>query len=152
MIINNSTKSIYLIESKRFCQNDIKVKRRRLGQDAERLICIDYKTRFKDFFRNGESLNDYSVYGVLLFDLWTYIKNHKSESEAFELWKSFCTDYDVEKLSDFFSLDSDTTYKIAKVKENFIATIQDVIRYEESEMKSEYHLGAFVFKINTNTE
>lgn len=144
LIINHTTKSIYLIEAKRFSQNTVDKKRQELGEDICRIMDLDIKSRFEGVFYEKETILDYSVYGVFLFDLWTYSNNHESEKLSLELWLQFCKRHNMDSLSDFFYLDATTTDRIKKVKESILSTIQEGKKYNDCI----YHLGVFVIKTN----
>ena len=142
IIINHTIKSILIVESKRFSQNKIKEKRRSLGEDLTRIINLDLENRFQSVFCDGESIHNYSFYGVLLFDLWTYSKNHEKEKETYELWSSFCDNHDIQSLFGFLCLDPKIEPQIAS--KSYLPTIQEVRKYENST----YHLGVFALELH----
>ena len=143
MIINHTNKTVYLLEAKRFTENEINDQRHKLGEDVSRLVELDLENRFnQNEVFIGESIQDYTVYGVILFDLWTYSQRHKFEKEAHSLWLRFCKNRDIALLSEFLFLKPETRNRIEAAKESFLATIQEPKRYENCE----YHLGVFAFQ------
>ena len=146
LIINFTRKTIYLVESKRFSQNSVNRKLRELGSDIDRILELDVQSRFgKDFFHGGETIQDYSIYGVLLFDLWTYSQKHKREKYAFELWSQFCNNHDIDSLSNFLNLDSAIKNRLKNSNASFLSTIRDVKEFE-GENSCIYHLNVLAFQ------
>ena len=104
LIVNHTRKELYLIEAKRFSKNKLAEKRGELGDDFIRINKLDL-SRFKDFFARDESIAEYQVFGVLLFDLWT---ENQEEKELVGRWTAICETPDSKKLSAFF--DRQTAY------------------------------------------
>ena len=77
IIINHSAKEIYLIEAKRISRNKIQKKKAELIKDYCRIMQLDKASRFTEVLKD-ENVSDYSIYGILLFDIWTENKAEKS--------------------------------------------------------------------------
>lgn len=150
LIINHTSKSIYLVEAKRFSQNTVDKKRGQLGEDISRILDLDLKERFdtvndeeaRVFGKGKESIQNYTIYGVVLFDIWTYANNHKNESQTKHLWEQFCEEHNIDDLAKFFNLEQITKDKIELSKESFLSTIQEAMHYENCA----YHLCVFAFQ------
>ena len=99
ILVNHTTKELYLIEAKRFSRNSIKKKRRELAQDYLRILSLDVKNRFENFFVD-ESIKNYQVYGVLLFDLWTETRTEKALQTK---WENLCLNPNLDDFQDFLS-------------------------------------------------
>lgn len=155
LIVNHTSKSVYLVEAKRFSQNTVNKMREKLGEDICRILDLDLEERFdtaseeepRVFEKGKESIQDYTVYGVALFDLWTYAENHKSEWETKRLWMQFCEEHDIDALSEFFCLEEKTKDRMELAKESFLSTIREAKRYDSSV----YHLGVFAFQMKKPT-
>lgn len=150
LIINHTSKSIYLVEAKRFSQNTVDKKRGQLGEDINRILDLDLEERFdtvndkepRVFGSGKESIQDFTIYVVVLFDIWTYAENHKNENQAKLLWEQFCEEHNIDVLAKFFYLEQKTKDRIALSIESFLSTIQESMHYE----KCAYHLGVFAFQ------
>lgn len=64
-IVNITTKELFLIESKRF--NNVESKRIEVYNDIERLINFEIVSELSSRLEN---ISDYTVYGVILADVW----------------------------------------------------------------------------------
>ena len=99
LIVNHTRKELYLVEAKRFSKNKLTKKRGELGDDFIRINKLDLNRRFEKFFAGDESIAEYQVFGVLLFDLWT---ENQEEKELVGHWTAICETPDSNKLSVFF--------------------------------------------------
>ena len=114
LIINHSSKELYLIEAKRCYKHQIPKLKCNLAEDFLRTESLDIQTRGNSIFNGEESISDYSSFGILLFDLWMEDppcnpkkvgdKNHiceKCHQKFLADWKHVCK---TKKAEDFVSL------------------------------------------------
>ena len=144
LIINHTKKEILLLESKRFCKNDVAKKRRKVGEDVIRIERLDLATRFNDFFCSElDVLGDYNVYGVVLFDLWT---ENDAEKEAFSIWKQICDETNVETIRSFLCIEDEEREYTQGLNECIGATQREVMckRWEKKDYS--YYLNTMVWK------
>lgn len=81
IIINPENREIVVIESKRFSELFKKV--REVGEDIERIRDFDTKY-FAEFANRIPYLEEYSIVGVILADIWTEGKNKKAVMQTFK--------------------------------------------------------------------
>lgn len=143
IIINHSAKEIYLIEAKRISRNNVQDKKAELVADYRRIMQLDKVIRFTEVLK-GENVSDYSIYGILLFDIWT---ENKAEKKLYHNWNEFCNSNNPTQEEFIKVLDADTT--ILKPEyisgENF-PMIKEVQSLQGKDYS--YHLCAFAW----NTE
>ena len=89
IIINPAQKEIVIVESKRFSNTEKKVKE--VGEDVNR-ICEFQTTYFHEFTDRIPVLEEYSVVGVILADVWTEGAEKLRLKQSFEN-KTFLYDY-----------------------------------------------------------
>ena len=81
LIINRETKELFLIESKRFSNLDKKVNEVQNDiiriKEAITIYNSDFESRIPQF-------NDYTIYGIILTDVWTESKGKIAIKESFE--------------------------------------------------------------------
>ena len=105
IIINHSAKEIYLIEAKRISRNKVQDKKAELVADYRRIMQLDKVIRFTEVLK-GENVSDYSIYGILLFDIWT---ENEAEKELYHNWNEFCNSKNPTREEFIKVLDADTT-------------------------------------------
>lgn len=105
IIINHSAKEIYLIEAKRISRNNVQDKKAELVADYRRIMQLDKVIRFTEVLK-GENVSDYSIYGILLFDIWT---ENEAEKELYRNWNEFCNSKNPTREEFIKVLDADTT-------------------------------------------
>ena len=105
IIINHSAKEIYLIEAKRISRNKVKKKKAELIKDCCRIMQLDKVNRYTEALKGG-SVSDYSIYGILLFDIWT---ENEAEKELYHNWNEFCNSKNPTREEFIKVLDADTT-------------------------------------------
>lgn len=140
IIINHSAKEIYLIEAKRISRNKVQDKKAELVADYRRIMQLDKVIRFTEVLK-GENVSDYSIYGILLFDIWT---ENKAEKKLYHNWNEFCNSNNPTQEKFIKVLDADTT--ILKPEyisgENF-PMIKEVQSLQGKDYS--YHLCAFAW-------
>ena len=143
IIINHSAKEIYLIEAKRISRNKVWKKKTELIDDYCRIMQLDKTSRFTEVLKD-ENVSDYSIYGILLFDIWTEIK---AEKKLYHKWSEFC-DSSNPSCEEFIKvLDADTTiFKPEYVSGEVFPMIKEVQSLRGKDYS--YHLCVFVW----NTE
>lgn len=143
IIINHSAKEIYLIEAKRISRNKVWKKKTELIDDYCRIMQLDKTSRFTEVLKD-ENVSDYSIYGVLLFDIWT---ENKAEKKLYHKWSEFC-DSSNPSCEEFIKvLDADTTiFKPEYVSGEVFPMIKEVQSLRGKDYS--YHLCVFVW----NTE
>lgn len=143
IIINHSAKEIYLIEAKRISRNKVQDKKAELIDDYCRIMQLDKVSRFTEVLK-GENVSDYSIYGILLFDIWT---ENKAEKELYHKWNEFCNSNNPTQEEFIKVLDADTTIlKPEHVSDEILPMIKEVQSLRGKDYS--YHLCAFVW----NTE
>lgn len=143
IIINHSAKEIYLIEAKRISRNKVWKKKTELIDDYCRIMQLDKTSRFTEVLKD-ENVSDYSIYGILLFDIWT---ENKAEKKLYHKWSEFC-DSSNPSCEEFIKvLDADTTiFKPEYVSGEVFPMIKEVQSLRGKDYS--YHLCVFVW----NTE
>lgn len=143
IIINHSAKEIYLIEAKRISRNKVWKKKTELIDDYCRIMQLDKTSRFTEVLKD-ENVSDYSIYGILLFDIWT---ENKAEKKLYHKWSKFC-DSSNPSYEEFIKvLDADTTiFKPEYVSGEVFPMIKEVQSLRGKDYS--YHLCVFVW----NTE
>lgn len=143
IIINHSAKEIYLIEAKRISRNKVWKKKTELIDDYCRIMQLDNTSRFTEVLKD-ENVSDYSIYGILLFDIWT---ENKAEKKLYHKWSEFC-DSSNPSCEEFIKvLDADTTiFKPEYVSGEVFPMIKEVQSLRGKDYS--YHLCVFVW----NTE
>ncbi len=143
IIINHSAKEIYLIEAKRISRNKVWKKKTELIDDYCRIMQLDKTSRFTEVLKD-ENVSDYSIYGILLFDIWT---ENKAEKKLYHKWSEFC-DSSNPSCEEFIKvLDADTTiFKPEYVSGEVFPMIKEVQSLRGNDYS--YHLCVFVW----NTE
>lgn len=143
IIINHSAKEIYLIEAKRISRNKVWKKKTELIDDYCRIMQLDKTSRFTEVLKD-EKVSDYSIYGILLFDIWT---ENKAEKKLYHKWSKFC-DSSNPSCEEFIKvLDADTTiFKPEYVSGEVFPMIKEVQSLRGKDYS--YHLCVFVW----NTE
>lgn len=143
IIINHSAKEIYLIEAKRISRNKVWKKKTELIDDYCRIMQLDKTSRFTEVLKD-ENVSDYSIYGILLFDIWT---ENKAEKKLYHKWSEFC-DSSNPFCEEFIKvLDADTTiFKPEYVSGEVFPMIKEVQSLRGKDYS--YHLCVFVW----NTE
>ncbi len=143
IIINHSAKEIYLIEAKRISRNKVWKKKTELIDDYCRIMQLDKTSRFTEVLKD-ENVSDYSIYGILLFDIWT---DNKAEKKLYHKWSEFC-DSSNPSCEEFIKvLDADTTiFKPEYVSGEVFPMIKEVQSLRGKDYS--YHLCVFVW----NTE
>lgn len=143
IIINHSAKEIYLIEAKRISRNKVWKKKTELIDDYCRIMQLDKTSRFTEVLKD-ENVSDYSIYGILLFDIWT---ENKAEKNLYHKWSEFC-DSSNPSCEEFIKvLDADTTiFKPEYVSGEVFPMIKEVQSLRGKDYS--YHLCVFVW----NTE
>lgn len=143
IIINHSAKEIYLIEAKRISRNKVWKKKTELIDDYCRIMQLDKTSRFTEVLKD-ENVSDYSIYGILLFDIWT---ENKAEKKLYHKWSEFC-DSSNPSCEEFIKvLDADTTiFKPEYVSGEVFPMIKEVQSLQGKDYS--YHLCVFVW----NTE
>lgn len=142
LIINHTTKELYLIESKRFYLNNMNDTRHQLGNDFVRIEKLDLNSRFDDegLFNNNESIAEYKVFGILLFDLWT---ETKAQKDLLKEWKDVCKSPSSKSLFDFFdSFD----IKIERDDRDLLPIEKEVRCDRWENDKYSYYLGTLIWK------
>lgn len=143
IIINHSAKEIYLIEAKRISRNKVRKKKAELINDYCRIMQLDKASRFTEVLKD-ENVSDYSIYGILLFDIWT---ENKSEIKLYQKWSKFCDSSNPSREEFIKVLDADTTiFKPEYVSGEVFPMIKEVQSLRGKDYS--YHLCAFVW----NTE
>lgn len=143
IIINHSAKEIYLIEAKRISRNKVRKKKAELINDYCRIMQLDKASRFTEVLKD-ENVSDYSIYGILLFDIWT---ENKSEIKLYQKWSEFCDSSNPSREEFIKVLDADTTIlKPEYVSGEVFPMIKEVQSLRGKDYS--YHLCAFVW----NTE
>jgi len=143
IIINHSAKEIYLIEANRISRNKVWKKKTELIDDYCRIMQLDKTSRFTEVLKD-ENVSDYSIYGILLFDIWT---ENKAEKKLYHKWSEFC-DSSNPSCEEFIKvLDADTTiFKPEYVSGEVFPMIKEVQSLRGKDYS--YHLCVFVW----NTE
>ena len=143
IIINHSAKEIYLIEAKRISRNKVWKKKTELIDDYCRIMQLDKTSRFTEVLKD-ENVSDYSIYGILLFDIWT---ENKAEKKLYHKWSEFC-DSSNPSCEEFIKvLDADMTiFKPEYVSDENFPMIKEVQSLRGKDYS--YHLCVFVW----NTE
>lgn len=143
IIINHSAKEIYLIEAKRISRNKVRKKKTELIDDYCRIMQLDKTSRFTEVLKD-ENVSDYSIYGILLFDIWT---ENKAEKKLYHKWSEFC-DSSNPSCEEFIKvLDADTTiFKPEYVSGEVFPMIKEVQSLRGKDYS--YYLCVFVW----NTE
>lgn len=143
IIINHSAKEIYLIEAKRISRNKVWKKKTELIDDYCRIMQLDKTSRFTEVLKD-ENVSAYSIYGILLFDIWT---ENKAEKKLYHKWSEFC-DSSNPSCEEFIKvLDADTTiFKPEYVSGEVFPMIKEVQSLRGKDYS--YHLCVFVW----NTE
>lgn len=143
IIINHSAKEIYLIEAKRISRNKVWKKKTELIDDYCRIMQLDKTSRFTEVLKD-ENVSDYSIYGILLFDIWT---ENKAGKKLYHKWSEFC-DSSNPSCEEFIKvLDADTTiFKPEYVSGEVFPMIKEVQSLRGKDYS--YHLCVFVW----NTE
>lgn len=143
IIINHSAKEIYLIEAKRISRNKVQDKKAKLIADYCRIMQLDKTSRFTEVLK-GENVSDYSIYGILLFDIWT---ENKAEKKLYHKWSEFCDSSNPSREEFIKVLDADTTiFKPEYVSGEVFPMIKEVQSLRGKDYS--YHLCVFVW----NTE
>lgn len=143
IIINHSAKEIYLIEAKRISRNKVRKKKAELIDDYCRIMQLDKTSRFTEVLKD-ENVSDYSIYGILLFDIWT---ENKAEKKLYHKLSEFC-DSSNPSCEEFIKvLDADTTiFKPEYVSGEVFPMIKEVQSLRGKDYS--YYLCVFVW----NTE
>lgn len=136
LIINHTTKELYLVEAKRFSKNKLKRKRRELGYDFIRIENLDL-SRFENLFVEKELISDYQIFGILLFDLWT---ENKEQIDLLNQWQEICDKPDSKLLSGFFDINVDCDNQI------LIPMMQEVKSDSWEKEDYSYYLGTLIWK------
>lgn len=145
IIINHSAKEIYLIEAKRISRNKVQDKKAKLIADYCRIMQLDKTSRFTEVLK-GENVSDYSIYGILLFDIWT---ENKAEKKLYHKWSEFCDSSNPSREEFIKVLDADTTiFKPEYVSGENFPMIKEVQSLRGKDYS--YYLCAFVW--NTECE
>ena len=143
IIINHSAKEIYLIEAKRISRNKVWKKKTELIDDYCRIMQLDKTSRFTEVLKD-ENVSDYSIYGILLFDIWT---ENKAEKKLYHKWSKFCDSSNPSCEKFIKVLDADTTiFKPEYVSGEVFPMIKEVQSLRGKDYS--YHLCVFVW----NTE
>lgn len=143
IIINHSAKEIYLIEAKRISRNKVRKKKAELIADYCRIMQLDKTSRFTEVLKD-ENVSDYSIYGILLFDIWT---ENKAEKKLYHKWSEFSDSSNPSHEEFIKVLDADTTiFKPEYVSGEVFPMIKEVQSLRGKDYS--YHLCAFVW----NTE
>lgn len=133
IIINPARKELLLIESKRFSNLFKKV--HEVKDDIDRInqsVCAyipDFSSRIDDF-------SDYTVYGVILADVWTETKNKTKVRDAFAdgtFLETYLPDLYLERSSCF----ADGKY--------FVTSFSEITKYES--IKNNYHLLTMIWLV-----
>lgn len=142
LILNHTSKELYLIEAKRFSKNKLDDKKQDLGKNLLRIEDLDGNRRFDTtFFKGNESIDGYTQYGVLLFDLWT---EKSSQKDLLESWAAICQNPEWQKVTEFFKVSEDETAKHSSRAEMLpIFTEVNCADWEEKDYS--YYLGCFVW-------
>ncbi|MGN0697640.1 MAG: hypothetical protein ACI4JV_02705 [Ruminiclostridium sp.] len=140
IIINHSAKEIYLIEAKRISRNKIRKKKTELIDDYCRIMQLDKTSRFTEVLKD-ENVSDYSIYGILLFDIWT---ENKAEKELYHKWNEFCNSKNPTREEFIKVLDADTMIlKPEYISGEIFPMIKEVQCLRSKEYS--YYLCAFVW-------
>lgn len=144
MIINHTKKEILLVEAKRFCYNDVEKKRRDVGEDVIRIEELDMSTRMEGvFYSESDNKSDYSVYGVVLFDLWT---ENEIEKAACSRWKRICDKVQTEDVISFLRIRDDEVNEVKGLRECVGATQREVTCKRWENEAYSYFLNTLVWK------
>lgn len=131
VIIDKTTKSIFIIESKRFTVP--KQKLYSIGEDMKRIV---NKSNIRKVTANYNDItsNSYNVYGVILADVWT---ENPIKTEIFDNWGSSFT----ETYASDLNLDSEIAMLIS-------SALWDKFEFNISETLKKYKLLTLIFKIS----
>lgn len=140
IIVNHSTKEIYLIEAKRISRNKVRKKKAELIDDYCRIMQLDKVNRFTEALK-GENVSDYSIYGILLFDIWT---ENKAEKELYHKWNELCNSKNPTREEFIKVLDADKIIlKPEYISDEIFPMIKEVQCLRGK--KYSYYLCAFIW-------
>lgn len=145
VIINPKEKEILFIESKRFNNNlnepkNSNEKSKRIQDiiaDVSRINRMG-KEYEREFAERILDCSSYTLYGIVLADVWTINKNKSPNKRKTEIYESF-------KEKNFVNKNN-----IPIGKENPIYHIIDFDNIDKADIKNYYHLVSFAWKIALN--
>jgi hypothetical protein len=140
LIINPTEKEIVIVESKRFSDTDKKVKE--VGEDVNRIH--EFQTTYRhEFIDRIPALEEYSVVGVILADVWTEKRAKSILKQSFEN-KTFLHDYQDKLL---IGECPDTWFINGRYFcENF-TDIKPSLVYNNACIQEQYHLVGMIWDV-----
>ncbi len=142
LIIDPVNKDLYLIESKRFSKLFSKI--REVQCDIERIN--DAATLYKNEFSNRiDNFSEYTMYGIILADVWTENKNKTKVKRSFEN-STFAADFMPELYNDKDNKLKNAAYFIADFT-SLPRHCNDVMENDLRSIRQNYNLLSIVWKL-----
>lgn len=134
LIVNKETKEIFIVEAKRF--SNVNKKIRDVCCDIER---IDKISNVRSLIEELENRETYSIYGVILADVWTETTKKKMIAD---LWKD---DHEGFFRGDYFSTTSPCHDVEVMEKINFS---KKIVNHVVKSYIENYRLLVYIWKLN----